>query len=171
MVALRETERVSRSSQTYAKVLAAGYTRGMPSFAFALLIQKAQGKPDARCTRGLVCNGVGRSAHEHTGPAEAIRLSLRGCLRLIRGLLGEPCTFATVARTPECELDTSLRVVGTPRFRSSASGALVRVPSTSTAFPPRVRNVRETPSEWDGMANHIGWFAIMKNRNIFSGWA
>ena len=33
--------------------------------------------PDARCTRGLVCKIVQRSAHEHTGSAEAIRPSLR----------------------------------------------------------------------------------------------
>jgi len=37
------------------------YSRGVsrPSFArnfFALEIQKAQGMPDARCTRGLMCN-------------------------------------------------------------------------------------------------------------------
>jgi hypothetical protein len=33
--------------------------------------------PGARCTRGLVCNGKKRSAHEHTGSAEALRHSLR----------------------------------------------------------------------------------------------
>ena len=36
--------------------------------------------PDARCTRGLVCKNVQRSAHEHTGSAEAIRHSLRNGL-------------------------------------------------------------------------------------------
>jgi hypothetical protein len=39
-----------------------------------------------------------------------IRLSLRSGLRLIGALLGELCTFATVARAPWRELDTSLRV-------------------------------------------------------------
>src|SRR6266576_4569616 len=39
--------------------------------------KRVQGKPGARCTRGLVCKYVRRNAHEHTGPAEAIRLSLR----------------------------------------------------------------------------------------------
>ena len=43
----------------------------------ALSKQRAQGKPDARCTRGLVSNLHKKHAHEHTGPAEAIRLSLR----------------------------------------------------------------------------------------------
>src|ERR1700694_4112829 len=45
--------------------------------------KRAQGKPGARCTRGLVCKSAQKNAHEHTGPAEAIRLSLRGGLRLI----------------------------------------------------------------------------------------
>ena len=50
-----------------------------PRFAstLSLLEKRAQGKPGARCTRGLVCNVRKESAHEHTGPAEAIRLSLR----------------------------------------------------------------------------------------------
>jgi hypothetical protein len=29
--------------------------------------KRAQGKPDARCTRGLVCKIVQKHAHEHTG--------------------------------------------------------------------------------------------------------
>ncbi len=33
--------------------------------------------PGARCTRDLVCKFAQRSAHEHTGSAEAIRHSLR----------------------------------------------------------------------------------------------
>jgi hypothetical protein len=33
--------------------------------------------PGARCTRGLVCKSAQRSAHEHTGSAEALRHSLR----------------------------------------------------------------------------------------------
>src|SRR5664280_1064744 len=43
----------------------------------ALLVQRAQGKPGARCTRGLACKIVQRNAHEHTGSAEAVRPSLR----------------------------------------------------------------------------------------------
>jgi hypothetical protein len=40
--------------------------------------KRAQGRPGARCTRGLVCNDVlQESAHEHTGSAEAVRPSLR----------------------------------------------------------------------------------------------
>jgi hypothetical protein len=43
----------------------------------ALGNQRAQGKPDARCTRGLVCKHAQKNAHEHTGSAENIRPSLR----------------------------------------------------------------------------------------------
>jgi hypothetical protein len=39
--------------------------------------QRAQGKPGARCTRGLACNVHREHAHEHTGSAENIRPSLR----------------------------------------------------------------------------------------------
>jgi hypothetical protein len=41
---------------------------------------RAQGRPGARCTRGLVCNVDKKCAHEHTGPAESIRPSLRNGL-------------------------------------------------------------------------------------------
>ena len=40
--------------------------------------KRVQGRPGARCTRGLACNCfIGKNAHEHTGSAEAIRPSLR----------------------------------------------------------------------------------------------
>ena len=45
--------------------------------ALALGSKRAQGRPGARCTRGLVCNVHKEHAHEHTGPAESIRPSLR----------------------------------------------------------------------------------------------
>ncbi len=40
--------------------------------------KRAQGRPGARCTRGLMCQmHTAKSAHEHTGSAEAVRPSLR----------------------------------------------------------------------------------------------
>ena len=57
-----------------------------PSFASMAALdnnKRAQGKPGARCTRGLACNNAQKNAHEHTGSAEAIRPSLRDGLRLI----------------------------------------------------------------------------------------
>ena len=52
-----------------------------PRFAWTVSLQKnqrAQGRPGARCTRGLVCNvHLKKNAHEHTGSAETLRPSLR----------------------------------------------------------------------------------------------
>jgi hypothetical protein len=39
--------------------------------------KRAQGRPGARCTRGLVCKLANKNAHEHTGSAETLRPSLR----------------------------------------------------------------------------------------------
>jgi hypothetical protein len=63
------------------RVNAAARSRGAMRPRRALIFrpskQRAQGKPGARCTRGLVCKNVQKNAHEHTGSAEAIRPSLR----------------------------------------------------------------------------------------------
>jgi hypothetical protein len=51
--------------------------------------ERAQGRPGARCTRGPVCNGTRKCAHEHTGPAESIRPSLRNGLTAYGALFPE----------------------------------------------------------------------------------
>jgi hypothetical protein len=53
--------------------------------------ERAQGRPGARCTRGLMCkDALGKNAHEHTGSAEAVRPSLRsGFTAYLRALPGE----------------------------------------------------------------------------------
>ena len=56
--------------------------------------------PGAHCTRGLVRNIVGRSAHEHTGSAEAIRHSLRNGFNAYSVLSPVTGFVATVARAP-----------------------------------------------------------------------
>jgi hypothetical protein len=48
-----------------------------------------RGRPGARCTRGPVCNGTRKCAHEHTGPAESIRPSLRNGLTAYGALFPE----------------------------------------------------------------------------------
>jgi hypothetical protein len=53
-------------------------------------LQRAQGRPGARCTRGLVRKIQIKNAHEHTGSAEAVRPSLRnGFNGFLRALLGD----------------------------------------------------------------------------------
>ncbi len=100
---------------------AASRSRGAirPSFAieFVALWNRGRREDRVRAAPAVSCAiSVRDCAHEHTGSAEAIRPSLRDGLRLIRALLGEPCTLATVARARERELDTSVRVSGPHDF-------------------------------------------------------
>jgi hypothetical protein len=64
---------------------------------FALGSQRAQGRPGARCTRGLMRNVHKECAHEHTGPAESIRPSLRDGFTAYNVLSPENGSFASVA--------------------------------------------------------------------------
>jgi hypothetical protein len=57
------------------RVLAALIARGLQEHRDPQ--ERAQGRPGARCTRGLACKGREKGAHEHTGSAEAVRPSLR----------------------------------------------------------------------------------------------
>src|SRR5207342_511604 len=52
---------------------------------------------DTRHTRGLVCNVHKECAHEHTGPAESIRPSLRNGFTAYSVLSPENGSFASVA--------------------------------------------------------------------------
>jgi hypothetical protein len=65
--------------------------------------KREQGMPDARCTRGLVCKIVRRTAHEHTGSAEALRHSLRNGFTAYAVL--SPATNSSCHR--RCRLDGS----------------------------------------------------------------
>ena len=74
--------RQPRQVRSYrAAAFMSGRSRGAkrPKFckSFAPRKQRAQGRPGARCTRGLMCNIVRSGAHEHTGSAETLRPSLR----------------------------------------------------------------------------------------------
>jgi hypothetical protein len=64
-------------AQTQLRDLAARFARGLLFVSRSPQNQRAQGRPDARCTRGLVCMCTEKCAHEHTGPAENTRPSLR----------------------------------------------------------------------------------------------
>ena len=60
---------------------------------------RAQGRPGARRTRGLVCHlRITRDAHEHTGSAGASRPSLRNGFTAYFALFPENGSFASVAR-------------------------------------------------------------------------
>jgi len=59
-------------------------------------IQRAQGMPDARCTRGLMRNVHKECAHEHTGQRN-IRHSLRNGFTAYNVISPENGSFASVA--------------------------------------------------------------------------
>ena len=63
--------------------------------------EREQGMPGACCTRGLVCNGVERCAHEHTGTAGARRHSLRNGLTAYAELSLETNSFCLHRRRIE----------------------------------------------------------------------
>ena len=66
-------------------------------YLFALSNQRAQGMPDARCTRGLVCNVHKRVRTRAYRAAENIRHSLRNGFTAYNVLSPENGSFASVA--------------------------------------------------------------------------
>ena len=57
--------------------------------------------PDARCTRGLVCKWKSECAHEHTGPAETLRPSLRNGFTAYLALTPENSGLCRLRRLTE----------------------------------------------------------------------
>jgi hypothetical protein len=149
--------------------LAAWFARGLPSILYPLG-QRAQGKPGARCTRGLVCKFVevgGTRAYRFSG---GIRLSLRSGLRLIRAHPGDPDLLVTVAgRITSAGLTPTLRLSGPHDFARPLWHRPSRVAATSTAPHPYVRDVRETPLrvERDGKL-YIPVFISGKQKYFFA---
>src|SRR6202166_5343458 len=97
--------------------------------------QRAQGKPDARCTRGLACNLHKRKrtrAYRFSGEHPAF--PAQWFYGLLRALLGEPGSFATIVREKlgSHELGAS---VGRQDHTTwpSASAPFVKGTSASTA--------------------------------------
>jgi hypothetical protein len=137
--------------------------------------ERAQGRPGARCTRDPVCNGTEKCAHEHTGPAESIRPSLRNGLTAYGALSPEtnssclrhrridgfanPVGLAKTSTdlTPATGARTT-RFCRTLQHRSSAAPPIAHRPkpalqsvSAQRALPrpphslPNVRDDRDTP--------------------------
>jgi hypothetical protein len=114
-----------------------------------LIEQRVQGMPGARCTRGLVCKGGKRSAHEHTGSAEALRHSLRDGFtaytcspRRDRALLSPPPQRrfrALRERTPTTGASG-------PHDFTVRPGTFVSCATAATASHRNVRDDRERPS-------------------------
>ncbi len=129
--------------------------------------------PGARRTRGLVCNGCRKCAHEHTGTAEAVRHSLRNGLTAYAVVSPEPnssglrhCRLDGASirldRRRHRQLGTShgcqdhtvlpyangvviLRAISRSRVLTSPCSHLARRRPRVHRIPPRVRDDRDTP--------------------------
>ena len=109
--------------------------------------QRAQGRPDARCTRGLMCNSCNKNAHMSI--QEQRRTSGLPCamaLRLIRGRPGDrlclspsPCEALASSR-----LDTSNGVPGPHDFTVRNSPFVLRT-AASTATCPSFATMANAP--------------------------
>ena len=123
-----------------------------PSFASiaALKNERAQGKPDARCTRGLVCNEVVEGAHEHTGPAETSDFPCAA----VYGLYAlSSVSHALLPPSPAClnaNLTPALGVSGPHDFARPLQAPSSEAPSPSTASPPRAGTLRNAPLSGTG---------------------
>jgi hypothetical protein len=111
--------------------------------------QRAQGKPGARCTRGLACKMCTRTrtrAYRFSGEHPAF--PAQWFYGLLRALPGEAGSFATVtSRIDSAKLGAS---VGRQDHTTSpsASATFVFVTSASTASHRNVRDDRDPPLSW-----------------------
>ena len=148
-------EKASRRTST----LAGGARPELMRRLVSLELTRAQGRPGARCTHGPVCNGTKKCAHEHTGPAESIRPSLRNGLTAYGALSPEtnssclrhrridgfanPVGFAKTSAdlTPATGARTT-RFCRTQQRRSSCADRLLTSPRQASGRPaiPRARN-------------------------------
>ena len=120
---------------------------------FALGSQRAQGRPGARCTRGLMRSVHKKCAHEHTGPAESIRPSLRNGFTAYFELSPVNGSFATVAPQEALlpkELDASTAASGPHDFAVRFTPHSSDMASASTATCPNVRDDGRRPSGGTG---------------------
>src|SRR5881394_2625293 len=133
-----------------------------PRFArnfLALDSQRAQGMPDARCTRDLMRNVHKKCAHEHTGEAENIGHSLRNGFTAYNAL--SPVSLVL--------LPPSTPTSGRQDHTSLPYALAARVSRSLSVHrnPPLVVTTADAHSGWDGMAIDIPCFALLEKRNIF----
>jgi hypothetical protein len=109
---------------------------------------RAQGRPGARRTRGLVCKCARKGAHEHTGSAGASRPSLRNGFTAYFVLSPANGSFATVAFE---KLSPLSDLMPAPRHQDHTTspytqGAYVYRASHVHRISPRVSDDGQRPS-------------------------
>jgi hypothetical protein len=159
--------------RTHVLILATEFVRALHRF-HPPEEQRAQGRPGGRCTRGSRAKDICASA-KTTGTGGNNRPSLRGGLRLIRALLGEPSRLPpSPPRSFSASLGLGAKALGRQDHTTSppASASFVFDAFTSTTSPPHVRDVRETPlCKRSGMSQPYIRFYLLKNGNIFAYWS
>jgi hypothetical protein len=125
---------------------------------FALSDQRAQGMPDARCIRSLVCAyGVAKQAHEvsqrsHRNdpafPARRLTAYPDRAHRRSADLPPPPEELPPPARRPRQDVRTT-------RLHRPRQAPSSKAPFTSTATRPASVTSAKRPSEWDGLARDI----------------
>jgi hypothetical protein len=131
-----------------------------PSFAnsFRPKKQRAQGRPGARCTRGLVC----KHAHKKTHTSIQVQRKQSGlpCAMVLRLISCSPrrdlaCLSPSPSRSSQ-ELDTSHWGVRTTRFCRPHHAPFVKGASASTAPRPNVSDDGQRPSLGTGWREYAG---------------
>ena len=136
----------STSLRIQSRILAAHCVRGL-LWPCTSKRQRAQGRPGARCTRGLVCNVHSRKrtrAYRFSGSIPAF--PAQWLYGLLRALPGEAGSFATVAARIRPRNLTPASGVRTTRFRRTRRATLVSRSSRVHRISLHVRDDRERPS-------------------------
>ena len=133
------------------------------------LIKRAQGRPGARCTRGLVCDVHKTRCTRAYRAAENTRPSLRNgftaynAISLVNGL---PCHHRPSEALASSELDASNGAPGPRVFAVRFSHVRLRDISVHRN-PPNVRDDGRRPLSGTGWANICPLFGLLEKRNIF----
>ena len=139
-------------NQTHVRDLAASFARVLPTTSRPSE-EKAQGRPGARCTRGLVCKSL--ATRTHTSIQVQRKQSGLPCAMgygLFRALLGDrlSCHHHPRDAKHHRELDASIGASGPHDFAVRLS-AVRQERLRVHRIPPHVRDDRETPLVWDGI--------------------
>ncbi len=136
---------------------------------------RAQGMPGARCTRGLVCAlRSTRTAHEHTGSAEAVRHPLRNGFTAYFALssgTGLSCPRRLV-RNFSCDLASASGGRDHATSPYATMPFVFRHPASTATPASRVVTIAMRPSCRGGMAHTIRLICVSGKAKYFllRGW-
>ena len=132
--------------------------------------QRAQGMPDARCTRGLVCDSANKAAHEHTGQRRTSDIPCAVALRLIScsPQSGRArCHCRSSEALASLELDASKRGVRTTRPHRTPQPRSSVATSASTATRPTFVTMANAPLSRTGCPKICSDLAFGKSEIFF----